>query len=300
MRRFAVRVKALIKRGGPLKQIRRAVGAVLKESQLRSEIEALTWNGFRPGMNLANNPLCSTAGSYWSQANEDGILEAILSRLDVPRHFLEIGVGNGLENNTVYLLSLGWSGVWIGDEELAFRVLPEDPIRYLRHRVELENLLPVLNEAVGDVESPIGVVSIDVDGNDYHFAEMILEAGLRPSVWIVEYNGRFPVGCEWVMPYAADHRWDGSDYFGASLSSLNLLLTRYGYLLVACSAQGSNAFFVGDAHADRFADCPSDEVDIYRPPIYRYPERLGHRVDPRTIEHILRMDRKPTSNGIQA
>jgi len=33
---------------------------------------------------------------------------------------LEFGVGDGTENNTLILLSIGWRGAWVGGENLAF------------------------------------------------------------------------------------------------------------------------------------------------------------------------------------
>jgi hypothetical protein len=33
---------------------------------------------------------------------------------------LEFGVGDGTENNTLVLLSIGWRGAWVGGENLAF------------------------------------------------------------------------------------------------------------------------------------------------------------------------------------
>ena len=50
----------------------------------------------------------------YSQSDEDGILHEIFRRIgDGKRTFLELGVGNGLENNTLFLLIQGWSGIWI-------------------------------------------------------------------------------------------------------------------------------------------------------------------------------------------
>ena len=50
----------------------------------------------------------------YSQADEDGILETIFGRLGLSQgSFVEIGCGNGLENNTHYLLLKGWRGVWV-------------------------------------------------------------------------------------------------------------------------------------------------------------------------------------------
>ncbi len=47
----------------------------------------------------------------FSQSGEDGILGEIFRRIGTTeRRFVEIGVGNGLENNTAYLLAQGWHG----------------------------------------------------------------------------------------------------------------------------------------------------------------------------------------------
>src|SRR5690242_675114 len=50
----------------------------------------------------------------FSQNGEDGILAEIFRRIGVKdRFFVEFGVGNGLENNTVFLLQQNWRGCWI-------------------------------------------------------------------------------------------------------------------------------------------------------------------------------------------
>src|SRR5215471_12453964 len=55
----------------------------------------------------------------FSQNGEDGVLAEIFRRIGTTdRSFLEIGVGDGLENNTAYLLAQGWKGWWLdGDHE---------------------------------------------------------------------------------------------------------------------------------------------------------------------------------------
>ncbi|EQD51583.1 hypothetical protein B1A_13004, partial [mine drainage metagenome] len=35
------------------------------------------------------------------------------------------------------------------------------------------------------------VCSLDIDGNDYHIAGALLDAGLRPKIFVVEYNSAF-------------------------------------------------------------------------------------------------------------
>src|SRR5438093_8718133 len=51
---------------------------------------------------------------YWSQNFEDGMIAEIFRRIGPgSRTFVEIGVGDGTENNTAALLAAGWRGWWI-------------------------------------------------------------------------------------------------------------------------------------------------------------------------------------------
>ena len=49
---------------------------------------------------------------------------------------------------------------------------------------------------------------------------------------------------KWVMKYNPNHAFDDSDYYGASLKSFEILLSKKGYKLVGCNLYGVNAFFV--------------------------------------------------------
>lgn len=224
---------------------------------------------------LGSNPLTVGAARYWSQSNEDGILEKILDRTEATSQgrFIEIGVGDGTENNTIALLAKGWEGLWLGSENLAFHPASRGRLQFRQAWITLANLESLIPDSF---RNRTDVVSIDVDGNDYHFAQALLQSGWRPRVWIIEYNAKIPVGAEWVMPYDESHHWDGGDFFGASLSSLTALYERYNYRLVACSAQGANAFFVDMTFEEAFGDIPNDPRVLYRPPAYFLSPQWGH------------------------
>jgi hypothetical protein len=69
----------------------------------------------------AKNPLNHFGAKYFSQTDEDGITLEIVKRIGIAcGTFAELGVGNGLENNTLILLANGWRGFWLGGEELSF------------------------------------------------------------------------------------------------------------------------------------------------------------------------------------
>src|SRR5881396_3463948 len=58
--------------------------------------------------------LLAHGAQYWSQDYQDGMIAEIFRRIGPgTKTFLEIGVGDGSENNTTALLSSGWNGYWI-------------------------------------------------------------------------------------------------------------------------------------------------------------------------------------------
>lgn len=195
----------------------------------------------------------------FSQADEDGIIECIFDRIgERHRTFLEIGAGTGLENNTLYLLLKGWRGVWVEASPKAVthirrqfsRELNSQQLRLMDQFLTRENLAEALIEPASRfLGEEIDLLSIDLDGNDYHL--LAAWEGIRPRVIVLEYNPRFGPRAEWVMKYNANHQWDGSDYYGASLKSFEKLLTERGYGLVGCNITGNNAFFVRADDLDR-------------------------------------------------
>ena len=133
------------------------------------------------------------------------------------------------------------------------------------------------------------VISCDLDGNDLHVVQALLESGLKPGLFIVEYNAKFPPPVRFAIAYDADHRWQGDDYYGASLCSFTDLFARFGYMLVCCNAHtGTNAFFVEQRHRAHFGDVPGDVADIYVAPHQHMLNRYAQRTSPRTVRRILR------------
>jgi hypothetical protein len=215
------------------------------------------------------NPLLADPRRYWSQSDEDGILERILDRLgqSLPAQgsFIEFGVGDGTENNTLALLARGWSGTWVGGEELIFPLPPASRLKFVHAWLSLRNIADVVQSIQPPGLGEVSVVSVDLDGNDFYFVELLLSLGLQPAVWVVEYNAIFPPGVEWVMPYREDHVWQGDDYYGASLTSYVRLFEHHGYFLVGCSIAGTNAFFVRSSEEVHFRDIPRSLIHLYRP-----------------------------------
>jgi len=94
----------------------------------------------------------------------------------------------------------------------------------------------------------IGLLHIDLDGNDYHIFDTIDLTTLNPSIIIIEYNSIFGKSRAITVPY--DEKFYRTNkhfsnlYWGASLSSLYDLAEKRGYALICCNAAGNNAYFV--------------------------------------------------------
>jgi hypothetical protein len=218
----------------------------------------------------------------WSQNDEDGIIEEIFRRVGIASHsFVEFGVGGERECNTLKLLVEGWRGLWMEssapDCELISRVfaarLATGQLELLQTRVSAENIDGLIAGARVAAAGELDLLSIDIDGNDYHVLKSIRR--VRPRVLVIEYNGKYPPPMDVVPPYDPSHEWDGSDYAGSSLQAIANLATRLGYRLVGTNITGLNAFFVrADIAADHFAD--GDAATLYNPA--RYYLSVGYYV----------------------
>lgn len=239
----------------------------------------------------AKNPLNHFGQKYFSQNEEDGILLEILKRLGLlsdPSHrrFLEFGVGNGLENNSLILLMHGFKGVWVGNEELAIDATKSNKLNYIKTWLTLDNMGAVVEQALNYLGgAQIDVLSMDLDGNDLYFINFFMHAGIYPKVIVAEYNGKFPPPVEFTIAYDPNHHFD-SDYMGASLQSIDNLISNK-YFLVACNVTGSNAFYVRRDFSHIFSDVPKTVAEKFMPANYGIVTRVGHGVSSKTVELFL-------------
>ena len=227
------------------------------------------------GKEKERDPRTLTAYGYtaYSQADEDGMIGELFGRIGVTdRTFVEFGSGDGLENNTVYLLLTGWSGLWLDGDPANIRTITREFAPYLESRqlqltqafITQSNINSLLDGA--GFKGEIDLLSIDIDGNDYWMWEAL--TAVNPRAVIVEYNATFRPPHKVVQPYGDGYRWNSSNYFGASLKALEELGTKKGYCLVGCSFAGTNAFFVRQDLALDLFSTPFTAEHHYREPQY--------------------------------
>ena len=179
-----------------------------------------------------------------SQSNEDEILARLVEQLDAPRSFLEFGFSPS-ELNCESLLHTCRGLLVDGDPrnvEVAREVMPRE-VQAIQLYLDLYNL-----HVLGDRFRPgeLGVLSIDVDGNDYWFLGALLPQ-LEPAIVAVEYNaslGLQPIAVPYDPAFDRFEKHQSGLYHGASLEALTRLCARHGYRLVAVASGGNNAFYV--------------------------------------------------------
>jgi hypothetical protein len=190
----------------------------------------------------------------YSQWGEDGIIDHLVSQISVAsRTFVEFGVENYTEANTLFLLKhRNWRGLVIDGSAENVQSIRSSEVywRYdLRADAEFitrDNINDIITR--NGLAGELGLLSIDIDGNDYWIWDAI--TCVRPTIVVAEYNSLFGPLAKVSVPYAPDFfrtRAHASNmYYGASLAALDHLARRRGYSLVAGNSAGNNAFFVRD------------------------------------------------------
>ena len=207
----------------------------------------------------------------YAQNDEDGIIQEIFRRIGAVDHgFVEFGVETGIECNTAKLLIEGWHGLWIEADPANASAIRGRFAPFMRDRrltlkestVRPETIDALLAEA--GIRGEIDLIAIDIDYNDYWVWKAM--TAVEPRVVVIEYNASLRPPLSLTVPYDPHGRWDGSNFYGASLEALVRLGAEKGYRIVGCSIAGVNAFFVrDDLCGDKFLD-PATAAEHYEPP----------------------------------
>jgi hypothetical protein len=189
----------------------------------------------------------------FSQRGEDGIIQYLIKHMPIKNKvFIEFGVENYMESNTRFLMmNNNWSGLVIDGSGANIGSLKKREwfwkydLKTKCAFIDRDNINNLLHE---DGFEDIGILSIDIDGNDYWIFQKLDLSKLKPSIVIIEYNGLFGSERAISVPYDKYFNRTKAHYsnlfFGASLAALVHLATQKGYELVACCDAGTNAFFV--------------------------------------------------------
>jgi hypothetical protein len=200
----------------------------------------------------------------FSQWGEDGIIQYLINKIPIKnKTFIEFGVENYEESNTRFLLSNDhWSGLVIDGSEENINYIKSDDI-FWKYNLEAickfvtkKNINTTLKKYVSshNNNNEIGLLSIDLDGNDYWIWESIID--IEADIVICEYNWIFGSDKNVSVPY--DPKFNRTEkhpsnlYFGASIQALVSLADKKGYHFIGTNIAGNDAFFVKKILAEKY------------------------------------------------
>jgi hypothetical protein len=205
----------------------------------------------------------------FSQWDEDGIIQYLISHIPIEnKTFIEFGVEDYEESNTRFLLlNDHWQGIVLDACSSDIRYIQTDRIYWefdLQAKctwITRDNIDSLLREA--GFSEDVGLLSIDIDGNEYWIWESI--QSVRPRIVVVEYNGLFgiqPISVPYEENFHKISAHYSNLYYGCSLGALSHLAEKKGYLLVGSNIWGHNAFFIRSDIAEGFKGLEPQEAYV--------------------------------------
>lgn len=187
--------------------------------------------------------------NLYSQNGEDGIIAEILRRLEsnsdeteiLPKMCCEFGGGDGnRDSNTAKLIHEGWTGIFMEqDDELS-----RHSKKYWGGRENVVNICMGVTPANVNfvVRDPVTVLSIDIDGNDYHVWKALTAS---PTIVVIEINSS--------LHPLQDHVSLGK---GSNFSAMLKLGVLKGYFLICHTG---NLVFVNNKYQSLFSELIVDQ-----------------------------------------
>lgn len=206
--------------------------------------------------NLNENKISTNLRDYefkvFSQWGEDGIIQYLIKSIEIENNtFIEFGVENFFESNCRFLLmNNNWKGFVIDGSTKNIEKLKNSyffwkhDLMAVSNFITKDNIEKLLYQSGFDED--LGILSIDLDGNDYYVFEAIKY--FKPRILICEFNSLFGATRKISIPYKADFirsvDYANNLYWGASLAALTYLAKNKGYSLVGTNIANNNAFYV--------------------------------------------------------
>jgi hypothetical protein len=202
--------------------------------------------------NTASTNINDHEFKVFSQWGEDGIIQFIVNNLNLNnKTFIEFGVETYYESNTRFLMMKdNWSGLIIDGSKKNIDIIKKQALYWKYSLKAVQSFITVENVNTTIIDNgfygEIGILSVDIDGNDYWVTEAI--NCINPILLIIEYNSLFGSDRAISVPYdptfvrtLAHH---SNLFYGASLAALTHIANIKGYALIGCNSNGNNAFFV--------------------------------------------------------
>jgi hypothetical protein len=221
----------------------------------------------------------------FSQWGDDGIIQFLVDYLAIENKvFIEFGVENYEESNTRFLLLNNcWKGLILDGSDTNIEYIKKSNL-YWQYQLEAkccfitkENIDTIIANYTNIQD--IGLLVIDIDGNDYWVWEAI--ESVKPIIVVVEYNSLFGCKRALTIPYQNNFTRTSAHfshlYYGASLKALQQLGNRKGYALVTTNKNGNNAYFI---RKDKMKQLIEIDVEkAYRQSSFRESRNQQHQLN---------------------
>lgn len=248
------------------------------------------------------NSLHDVEFKVFSQWGDDGIIQWLVNNIEIPNKcFIEFGVENYIESNTRFLLmNNNWSGLIMDADPKKIDQIKES-YYYWKYDISAKsvfidtgNINDLLSSAHFGKE--IGVLHIDIDGNDYWVWKEI--NSVSPIIVILEYNSVFGADRLITIPYSKNFRRSEAHYshlyYGASIRALCKLSSEKGYAFIGCNSAGNNAYFIRkDKLNDQVKEIPVEKGYVYSK-FRESRDRKGR------LTHLIGKDRIDIIKGLPA
>lgn len=198
----------------------------------------------------------------FSQFGDDGIIQFLIDELQIDyeyQNFIEFGVEDYSEANTKFLLlNNNWSGLILDSSNENIENIKKSnffwkfELEAIECFVNKENINSIITNS-NIYKKKIGILSIDIDGNDYWVWKEINV--IDPLIVIVEYNSTFGFEKKISIPYKQDFERSKAHhsnlYWGASIEALKFLAKQKGYKFLTTNTAGNNAYFIKENIFDK-------------------------------------------------
>lgn len=207
----------------------------------------------------------------YSQSGEDGIIQYLVNSVAINNKvFVEFGVENYTESNTRFLaLNNSWQGLVIDGDQKNIDYIQKDPIYWRRNIKAVQSFITKdnINNILSDngFKGNIGLLSVDIDGNDYWVWDSI--SVVDADIVVCEYNSHFGSKRKVTVPYDPNFIRGNAHYskiyYGASIAAFTDLAQQKGYALVGINGAGNNLFFVKRTKLGKIREVKIEEVFAY-------------------------------------
>jgi len=198
----------------------------------------------------------------FSQFGDDGIIQFLIEKLEIEyeyQNFIEFGVEDYSEANTKFLLlNNNWSGLILDSSHENIENIKKKnffwkfDLEAIKCFIKKENINSIIaNSSIN--KKKIGILSIDIDGNDYWVWKEINV--IDPLIVVIEYNSTFGSEKKISIPYKSDFERSKAHhsnlYWGASIEALKFLALKKGYNFLTTNSAGNNAYFIKKNISDK-------------------------------------------------